>query len=757
MKNVIKKHSVKSMQLLNTCYSHLKFCNEKKTRFVCHNFTSTWLLITLFSLSDYASAQRPDSLSVSGLKKLSLEELLNIEVFTASGSEQKLSEAPSTMIVITAQQIEERGYIQLEDVLRDIPGIDLIHTYGHAPTFFTFRGMYGDQNNRMLFMIDGIIENNLMGGFEMAGPAYSLYNVERIEIIWGPGSALYGANAYSAVINLITKKGDDINGVHYQKGFGTFNTSAENVMFGLKKSGLPAGAQLELALSGSLYSTDGPRFTNRHPEYNNSYINNAWSFNGQIGYTIKKLKTTLGVRTYQTNGGVGELAASPTSIFGLPSQGNQNPGDFGMLQADFNGEKASYGEIFARTAFLQSEFTANEKLTITATAQYRETGVSDKSYVYLKFPTHPVFVYRHKFAYNANRIKGEISANYIFNEHHSLSAGIQNSQDNLERSFRGENYDIRIFMIEKIPVVNLYATFKQREYTIQNNLGSYLQYVLQTDFLRKTNLTIGGRYDYNSIYGTTINPRAGLINQPHEKLTLKLLYGSAYRAPTNFELYTEIETKIANPDLTPEKIQTYEANIIYTPDKKIMIQVNLFQNELKDIIVSDVAIEGGLTQNQNTGTASIKGLETRLDFIPSNSFTSFLNFTFQEGTQKQESPTNGFTESEIPNIAKVKGNIGFSFYAAHLFNISLITNWVGNRSVPDSNPLGKVSEYCISHLVISTNKLFKNRVSASIIIRNLFNQSYYDPGIGEGDGKFYPTVYDQPGINGMFRISISLF
>src|SRR5207244_1401947 len=132
-----------------------------------------------------------------------------------------------------------------------------------------------------LFMIDGVVENSIIGGFEMGGPAYSLHNAERIEIIWGPGSALYGANAFSGIINIITKKGEDINGLHFQKGFGSFNTRLEKVMIGLKKS------NVEISFSGSVFRTDGPNFSNRAPVFSNAYVDNAWSFNGKIEYVVK--------------------------------------------------------------------------------------------------------------------------------------------------------------------------------------------------------------------------------------------------------------------------------------------------------------------------------------------------------------------------------------------------------------------------------------------------------------------------------------
>lgn len=734
-------HRASSSEAIN----HIKKASLKVTGIANKIFFFVTFFISISPF--YLKAQQDSVLKVSTLGELSLEELMDIKVVTASRSEQPIAEAPSTMLVITAQQIQERGYEQLDDVLRDIPGVDLMHTYGRAPTFITFRGMYGDENKRILYMIDGVVENSIMGDYEMAGPAYSLHNVERIEILWGPGSALYGANAFSAVINIITKKGAEINGFQYQKGYGSYNTMIENVMLGVKKG------TIDLALSGSLFNTDGPRFSNRDPKYSNSYVDNAYSFNGNIVYTIKNFQTTLGARAYQTPGGYGDINPSPTELLGLPSQGNQITGAGGIIQSDFNGEKPSLADVFSRTAFLQSEFTPSSKLTLFARGQYRETALSDKTYAYLNLPG-TGYLNRLRQVHYANRVKGEISATYVFTDHHSLSTGLEYSRDNLERGFREVIPDTRFDTIQNIPVTNLYATLKSRDYIIQNNIGAYLQYVLNTNILNKTDLTFGARYDHNSVYGTTINPRVGLICQPHEKITFKLLYGSAFRAPTNFELYSSLAgARISNPNLKPEKVQSYEANILYTPSKVLLVQANAFLNHLTDVIIQDVPIGDGIAQNQNIGTASVHGIESKLDVIPSKSFSAFLNFTYQEGTQN-----NGTVESAIPNIAKIKGNLGFSVHLAELLNISLIGNWVGDRSVPSTNPLGKINGYFIPNLVISTNKLFDNRVSASLNIRNLFNQTYYDPGIRIADGKtLYPTVVDQPGINGLFKISVSLY
>src|SRR5665213_95856 len=286
---------------------------------------STFLVfVFLTSASDVYKRQDTAS-DVKKLLQLSLEELMNIKVVTASGFLQTTAEAPSTITVITSQQIADRGYEQLEDALRDVPGIDMIHLNGYAPTLIYFRGMYGAENLRALLMIDGIVENNIIGSNDMAGPAYSLHNVDKIEIIWGPASALYGADAFGGVIDIITKKGEQINGVKAEKGFGSFNTSFEKLSMGARKS------NLEFAVAGTLYSTDGPKFTNRDPQYSGSYVDKAHSFNATGSYYSQKTKTTLGFRTYSTPMGWGTFFNSPTVFLNLPPQGYLNKGVLGII------------------------------------------------------------------------------------------------------------------------------------------------------------------------------------------------------------------------------------------------------------------------------------------------------------------------------------------------------------------------------------------------------------------------------------------
>ena len=715
-------------------------------------------LFALFYLFPFITTSQEDTTQkINTLLNFSMEELMKVEVVSASASVsgQKLSDAPSTMYVITSQQIEERGYEELGDALRDIPGIDFNHLNGYSPTLIYFRGMYGAENLRALLMIDGIPENNIAGTNNIAGPSYSLHHVERIEIIWGPASALYGANAFGGLINIITKKAETVNGLKIQRGQGNLNTSFEKAVYGIKKGAF------DVSFSGSLFRTEGPRFTNRAPNYSASYVDNAYSFLSSIGYTSAKCKTQIGYRTFVTPMGWGQILNTPTQFFGLLSSGYENKGTVGVVAENFNGEKPSRNEPFSRTSYLQNTYTFNTKWSLFTLAEFRENGISERSYCYIT--VNGKDMYRLPSARYSNRWGGKVGASYVINPAHHISGGMEFYQDNLEDGSRKLNFDTaNVYLINgQFKVRGIYSTFKKRSFIIWNNFGSFLQYELHTKCLRETYFTIGTRYDINSVYGNPLSPRIAIVNRPNEKLTIKLLYGTAYRAPTIMEVEefrSNLGTRnsLANSDLKPEKVRTYEFNVIYNPVKELLFQLNTFRNELADIIVLTTLQTGGYTQNQNLGEAYVNGVELKADAAFSKKISAFVNFTFQEGEQTARRFAQADTTFKIPNIAVMKANAGVTVYLPELLTINLIGNWVGVRQVLGYNPYGNVPGYLITNCAFTSRKFSDNRIFVSLTIKNLFNVKYLDPGIRSADGLLYSTVLEQPGITGIFKITVSL-
>ena len=153
-------------------------------------------------------------------------------VSIATKSKQKISKAPSIVTVITAEEIENMGFRTLPEVLRTVPGFDIIKEGTFGRIMSGVRGI-SNSDNKIKVLIDGHSLNMpYNGGTEYFFDDLLLKNVKKIEIIRGPGSALYGANAFLAVVNIITKDADDIDGVVVTSGFGSLDTQEYSVMFG---------------------------------------------------------------------------------------------------------------------------------------------------------------------------------------------------------------------------------------------------------------------------------------------------------------------------------------------------------------------------------------------------------------------------------------------------------------------------------------------------------------------------------------------
>jgi outer membrane receptor protein involved in Fe transport len=180
-------------------------------------------------------------------------------------------------------------------------------------------------------------------------------------------------------------------------------------------------------------------------------------------------------------------------------------------------------------------------------------------------------------------------------------------------------------------------------------------------------------------------------------------------------------------------------------------QINLFRNELSDVIVINEL--AGLNANKNPGSQTANGIEASLDLILGKNITGFANFTFQDA--KGEIATT-HASGQIPDVPKFKGNAGLTFNVENLFTINLIENWVGKRRVPRTDPYGPVAGYFITNCVLTTKELFNKGITASLNIRNVFNTKWLDPGFRTADGFLFSTVLEQPGINGLFKIGIKL-
>src|ERR1051326_400829 len=216
-----------------------------------------WSLLILFQVlgraADSQSGAPPQQPT-----EISFEELVRMEVPSveaASKYKQKVTEAPASITIIGSDEVKKYGYRTLAEILRSAPGLYV--SYDRNYSFLGIRGFnLGDNNNRVLLLVDGHRLNNSLSDSAFIGTEFLLdvELIERVEIIRGPGSSLYGNNAFFGVINVITRRGRDMagNGVEVSGEIGSFETYKARVSYGKQyKNGL------ELLLSGTYYDSKG--------------------------------------------------------------------------------------------------------------------------------------------------------------------------------------------------------------------------------------------------------------------------------------------------------------------------------------------------------------------------------------------------------------------------------------------------------------------------------------------------------------------
>ena len=179
----------------------------------------------------FAQGGNPEKKEFQDFEELSLEDLLEIEVVTAAKKVQKISEAPAAMYVITDEDIKQSGATTIPDVLRMVPGLDVMEITA-SDFVVNARGFNQEMSNKMLVLVDGrSVYWDFYGLVVWDSFPIALEEIKRIEIVKGPGSALYGANAFSGVINILTKSPEELRqGISVSTSYGSQNTTLSSLI-----------------------------------------------------------------------------------------------------------------------------------------------------------------------------------------------------------------------------------------------------------------------------------------------------------------------------------------------------------------------------------------------------------------------------------------------------------------------------------------------------------------------------------------------
>jgi outer membrane receptor for ferrienterochelin and colicins len=611
------------------------------------------------------------------LFEMSLQDLLQVEVVSgASRYEQKVTRAPAPVSIVTAAEIHALGYTTLAEVLAGVRGFYV--SYDRNYSYVGSRGFSppGDYNTRVLLLVDGHRLNDNVYDSAALGPELplDLSVIDRIEVIRGPSSSLYGASAFFAVVNIITRNGEAVGGVQADPAVGSFASVASPVTVGGRTKG-----GLEYMVEGSLYRNPGPdRLYYREfdsPATNNGYANNAdgehaerlfgklqrggWTLNACWGSREKTVPTG----SYKT-------------VFNDARNGTTDQRGFLELVREWAPAPATQAQ--ARLHYDRYRYDGSYVY------DFGQSGASD-------------LVINHDVA-DGEWWGAEAHIARVMRGKHQLLCGAEFEHDLRQDQ---KNWDRAVYLDD-------HRTGWRAGAYAQGELALHARWLLN----------VGLRQDVYESFGGTTNPRVALIHYPARTTTVKLLYGRAFRAPNAYELhYDDLATQKANPALGPENIEAAEAVLEQGIGSHVRTTASVFRYATRNLISLSQDPADSMLMFHNLDQVRAWGAEMELESQWAGGLHARASWTWQQSK-------NVTTDARLVNSP------------AHLVRAALIVplpasdvlaglelRYTSQRRTVAG---GQVPGFLLTNLTLSRGTWQKG-FSASLGVKNLFNIEYSDP------------------------------
>ncbi len=659
-------------------------------------FISVFIINSVFAQTDTTN-------HYIDLFDMDLEQLSNIKITTATKTSEKISEAPSIIRVITQKEIREYGYKTVGEALSQVPSFSVIND--HLSPNVGVRGINGGMrawSKIIKVMIDGQPVSFRPSTANFLGRDFIPVNlIERIEVVTGPGSALYGANAFLGVVNIITKKGEDINGGSILAEVDLINNNLggeaslvvgkkiKNVdfMFGLSDANINS--------SGLQVPNSSPYYSIFHGEKSKNDISRPKTFYGKLVFDNKQLGTLTLNGNYQCLDSYGEFQ------------------DWGVLTGE---NRYSIYNSFIKTQ-LDKNFSSN--LSGSVFFAYSKGGPNNNDHLDYGSPDYWL---KREFGYSG--IDAGIEIKHRVNKKVNLTYGIDYTNDN-------ENLQT-LWTVDKLTGGR---TLSGQEFgdTIFSNLGLYLQTKYNPS--SEIGLIAGLRYDNHNIYGNVINYRIGSVFQLPDNRYFKLLYGTSFKAPAAEQLFTSnliAGGVYGNPNLNPEKAQTVEVLFSVINKKNIAGVVNAFYSIIDDKV--EIGQVVGHSAPINATCINSYGIEGELHWKV-NKFSGYSNISYQHTEKDKDNLTKEEQRVSLTPELILSNHINYSIPSYHLV-FALSHKYIGKCKASEINIIYKgdiyyLDAYNILNFNVSTVNLKfidKKETIFSAKINNLFDTDYTMPG-----------------------------
>jgi outer membrane receptor for ferrienterochelin and colicin len=608
-----------------------------------------------------------DTAGIKGLFEMSMTDLMNQKVITASKYAQNIAGAASSISVITADNIKQYGYRTLGEALNSQRGMYLSNDKNYI--YVGSRGFSRptDYNNRLVVMIDGHNMNEVVYGSAFMGNelGLNLDNVERIEIIRGPGGSVYGSGAMLNIINIIMKKGAETNGASVSAGTGSFGKYDLSAVYGEKFK------NTDISVSGTsgLYNGENYYFSELDAPQTNYGVSRGMDWEKYVGLQGSIIHNNLKLS--------GDFSSRSK---GIPT---------GAFNTDLTGDVESLDQRS------YAEFSYKVELKKNSSLLFRT--YYDDYYYSGSYPTNG----ENSFDASTGRWAGtEIQYYLEAGKRNVVTAGFE-----YKYIFRSDYKDWS----------------DDTTYFNRNFPFSFLSFYAQDQIkiIKNLNLTAGLRYDHYSIFGQAASPRLALVYSYSTASFIKLLYSEAFRIPNMYEsFYESFDDQESNPDIKPERIHAIELNWAHKLSETTYGTLSLYRFSMFNLIDQVLDESNDLTVFRNIGKAIGRGVEYELKYIqPASKNQAFLNFTLQRAIDDN-------TDRILTNSPAFMIKSGFVFNVTKYFNVAPEFFFETGRKTLLGNNTGDVYLF---NLGINSVKFLKH-FEVSLKAKNLLNRKYYSPG-----------------------------
>jgi len=654
------------------------------------------------------------------------EEMISI----ATGTSKPIHLAPSVASVITAKDIKAMGARTLDEALETVPGLHVSKSSNRNNSIYSFRGIRTDGNPQVLLLVNGMPFNDLITGSRPPLFRLPVENISRIEVIRGPGSAVFGADAFAGVINVITKDGNEIDGGIIGGRAGSFNTREGWAQYGGDMAGWNVGVSLEYSTSKG----DRERIINAdlQTDLDGIFGTSASLAPGPLETGYNLLNGSISLKQDQwsiwfnswnlDNAGVG-----PGIAQALDPAGSQMVDQY-TLKVDYSSDTL-VEDWQLDSSFSYRIMDQQAAFQILPPGAVVPIGADGNLFTPPGCGLPPCLVAFPEGVWGnpgGQLTDTRLEVAGVYKGWHGqrlrLAAGIdRDGSKAVERKnfgpgvINGSEGSVDGSLTDVSGTANIFVQNRSR--TVE-----YLSLQDEWQLARDWELTAGLRYDSYSDFGETSNPRLALVWATDYNLTSKLLYGRSFRAPSVKELFFENNpVTTGNPDLSPETIDMVELVFDYRPTFELQTILNLFVYHADDLI----EFVNGAAQNNRQQNG--RGLEFEAIWAPGKGTRIKGNVALQFSYNNND----GSIAKDAPRRQLF---IAADQRLMDLWSLYGQANWVSGRARARSDSRPAINDYTTVDMALRYQSQQPWQVALSA--KNIFDQDAREPSDGTIPGDY---------------------